>query len=927
MPSPTAPRLPVFWLAAVLLAMGPATGSGQEEEPETLVPGLVVEAEHPQVPDVKATTIVANPSWNWRDGSPDLRLPADRFRVLARGVILIQEAGSHRFFGRTDGEARLWLGEREVRLGKETVSPESVILNPGFTKFRLEYQHETGPARLAIDWEGPTFSREPLPARLLSHVPEQAPPVDLFEQGRRLADRLGCANCHAIPGIVRHPGLGPPLGNPAAMTQPGWLEGWLRDPSTVRPDSPMPRYGPGLSDGEINDLLAFLGKSGPRLGLSDEVKMALNLGSTEKGRLLFRSVGCLGCHARSDAPGMTNLAARSAPDLTHLGGKRSAAQIAAWLEHPKLEKKFASSSRHRPDLHLTAEESAHLGVYLATQTEEAQDSQDQLAGAGEAGRGRQLLDRLRCASCHEVDDLEAPKSDVPIAPGRLGARGCLSVEPTGPSHPQFALTDAERLALVSFLDGLPAVPALLGPQSRAEDVIRRRNCLGCHSRDSRGGEELAGRLAPLLGEDRDLAALKGRLSPPNLSAVGDKLLPEYLQEAIEGKAPSARPWLTVRMPSFAFEPGEAESLARLFQDKDRISTEVVAKHGLEGGRPALEVGARLIGQKGFGCLSCHVVAGRIPPGGEPETLGPDLALAHRRMTERYFRRWISDPQRVILGTPMPQFLKAVEGSGLPSSLDDQLTAVWSLIRSPDLGQAVAFGTRDVLRQEGERAAVVRDMVLIPGAPETPYTPRGLAIGLNNGASLLFDTDRLTWLAWWRGGFLSRTKAGRLWEWHPEGRSLWVAPQRLPSIALGQLPDGSPRLPDEVRGRFGGFKAVEFQGKGVRLEYSLHSGEEGTIAVVETIQPAGTGWERRIEVTGIGEGVHPELLEQPPARSSGSGEGSVEEWVEGTDRVRLSVDSGPRRSPTASGGTIGLWSLKSLGNGRFEARTRVQFSEP
>src|SRR5207249_8565927 len=106
------------------------------------------------------------------------------------------------------------------------------------------------------------------------------------------------------------------------------------------------------------------------------------------------------------------------------------------------------------------------------------------------------------------------------------------------------------------------------PETRALDAIDRLNCLGCHVRDGRGGLDLASRLAPLLGQDSALGGLKGRLTPPNLTAVGDKLRPEYLTVAIRGEAPTARPWLAVRMPAFSFEPGEADAIAGFFGARD-----------------------------------------------------------------------------------------------------------------------------------------------------------------------------------------------------------------------------------------------------------------------------------------------------------------------------------------------------------------------
>src|SRR5437867_2899066 len=88
----------------------------------------------------------------------------------------------------------LLLASLGVAASGERVTP--VKLPAGFASWTLTYRHDKGPARLAFDWEGPGFPREPLPARLLFHDPKSEPPPDRFEEGRRLADRLGCANCH-----------------------------------------------------------------------------------------------------------------------------------------------------------------------------------------------------------------------------------------------------------------------------------------------------------------------------------------------------------------------------------------------------------------------------------------------------------------------------------------------------------------------------------------------------------------------------------------------------------------------------------------------------------------------------------------------------------------------------------------------------------
>jgi mono/diheme cytochrome c family protein len=489
--------------------------------------------------------------------------------------------------------------------------------------------------------------------------------------------------------------------------------------------------------------------------------------------------------------------------------------------------------------------------------------------------------------------------------------------------PRFALGDETRRDLVALIAGLPKDPSPTGRAARGEDVVRRWNCLGCHTRDGQGGADLGVRVAALLGADPALGGKKGTLTPPNLTAVGDKLRPEYLADAIHGAAPTARPWLSVRMPVFPFEPGEAEAIAALFRNHDRMRTEADAPAApTKPDAHVREAAARLIGQRGFGCVSCHVLAGRIPPGGEPETLGPDLALAHRRMTERYFHRWIANPQRIIAGTPMPQFLQPVATA--PGTLEDQLDTIWQLLGSSQVGEVAAFGTREFLKRQGHRALVVRDMVLVPDAPVTPYTPRALAIGLENDHTLLFDTDRLTWLSWWRGGFLSRTKSGRLWEWHPEGQRLWIAPGRPAPVAFLDEA-GNVVAPVETRERFGSFRELDFEGPGVALTYTLTLPAGASAQVVEHVRPTADGWERSVAVADAPAGLRAALVENPP-ESAGKAGSTAFTWPADRARVRLEIAGASPVTIGASAPAPGrLFEMSRSDNGRFAARVRLSVS--
>jgi hypothetical protein len=264
------------------------------------------------------------------------------------------------------------------------------------------------------------------------------------------------------------------------------------------------------------------------------------------------------------------------------------------------------------------------------------------------------------------------------------------------------------------------------------------------------------------------------------------------------------------------------------------------------------------------------------------------------MTERYFDRWIGNPQRIIPGTPMPQFVHPVATT--QGTLEEQLSVLWELLGSTRVAEAAAQGTRAILKRQGDRALVVRDMILLPGAPDTEYTPRGVAIGLKNDHALLFDTDRLTWLAFWHRGFLSRTKSGRLWEWHPEGDRLWVADHRQPPVVL--VAENGALLPVAVRGRFGHFAELGFAGTDVMLQYALNAPGLPAISPVEvseTVRPTADGWERRVHVAGkeLPAGLQPALVVQAPL-SAARPDASTFTWKAGGAQVTLRV-SGARNS--------------------------------
>jgi mono/diheme cytochrome c family protein len=105
-------------------------------------------------------------------------------------------------------------------------------------------------------------------------APDDEPPLDLESadpgRGRALLDAKGCGACHLFTGApplsARPPApagdtplavaLAPDLRSTRERLRADWLIAWLRDPSEVKPGTPMPT--PDLDEGEARDVAAYL---------------------------------------------------------------------------------------------------------------------------------------------------------------------------------------------------------------------------------------------------------------------------------------------------------------------------------------------------------------------------------------------------------------------------------------------------------------------------------------------------------------------------------------------------------------------------------------------------------------------------------------------------------------------------------------------
>jgi cytochrome c551/c552 len=135
-----------------------------------------------------------------------------------------------------------------------------------------------------------------------------------INRGRYLFTTVGCVNCHNVDDLPDARRVGPDLTHVAAKLEPGFVEQWVWYPQGFKPSTRMPHFFMQENNREENDR-PFDPDPDPVLRTETEV-MAIRRylyavskpwdpiplpegveGDVERGRALFRKVGCLACHA------------------------------------------------------------------------------------------------------------------------------------------------------------------------------------------------------------------------------------------------------------------------------------------------------------------------------------------------------------------------------------------------------------------------------------------------------------------------------------------------------------------------------------------------------------------------------------------------------------------------------------------------------
>ncbi len=457
------------------------------------------------------------------------------------------------------------------------------------------------------------------------------PPAGDPEKGKALFSIVGCQACHSVEprkakDFRQHfrMNFGPNLASVGSKLTPGWTYQWIRDPKSIFPNTRMPNLR--LSETEAADITAYL----MTLKLDRPLPPPPTIRDTDRDKVV----------------------------LDYLTGQMPIKEAKA---------KLASMTVEEKDRYLGRRAILHYGCTGCHNIQGLETTQRIGVELNDIGAKRiALLDFGFVDTEHTLKNWLVNKLMNP----RIWDTGRL--EHLAPRDrlkmPFFGFSREQAETIVTFLLGLSKTKLVadsamkhLSPRERAIEegfeIVKRKNCMGCHVIEGEGGDIRA--LIPDPG-----------LYPPILTGEGKKVQPDWLFGFLKRPFP-IRPWLKTRMPTFGFTDDEATKLVHYFNalEKEPYPFEFydrtqVAQADVEEGRAIFE---------GYKCLKCHQF-GTDTHGRAPADLAPNLQMAHERLKPDWIVEWLLDPQKILPGTRMPQFWYLDEDAD-PEDVEDALTQI------------------------------------------------------------------------------------------------------------------------------------------------------------------------------------------------------------------------------------------------------------
>ncbi len=840
-----------FQLALVTLYFSMSNiGTAQVDESDDLPAGLLGTF---KAGERSVGRIDSGVSFVWKDAAPDARLASGKFSAEWKGVLLVQAPGKYRLHAFVAGNVGVQLDGKSVLAGESAtarwISGDEFSPELGLRELSVRFEKTSDAAEVHLYWSSDTFPLEPLPTHLLFREGGR-PGLAAIERGRQLVEAHRCARCHLdekIPQPAAAPGLSRAVaGLPAEVIQKRLSAGH---------NGTMPVYG--LDANEAAAVAAFLKSTAEAPKLSALPKPAKGQDDAKdraEGETLVRSLGCLACHKFGEAG---EPSAFGGGDLAQVEKRRSAEWVFTWLSEPEK----LNRDHRMPVFQLSNNEKRQLALALAKpglNAEKVSASDDVVA------LGKRIVTEANCAACHRIGGLDdgAKSPSLPaLTMLKLDDNSCLG-EKADRTKWRPVFPNLDRDAVTAYLKSIVNAPSATSPFDRGRQLLDSRNCVACHPRGSfRGMTATAGAMAkahePLQGQAPTLV-------PPNLTAVGDKLIDEALTKSISGEQKRRMDWLRVRMPKFKHSEADAKALTSYLIGHDRIPDGAPTWDKVEPNtKPedqTLLIGQELVGAKGWSCIACHQVGEYVPQKAINGTRGSDLVGLGDRMRYSYFLRWTRSPLRIVPGVEMPSYTRPVKHV-LDEDVDRQLETLWQTLADPRFEPPTnpASVEQFLVVAPDSPAQIVRDVFTNPKENGGGAIARAFAVGFNNGHSILIDLDTLTLRRWTFGDFARQRTIGKSWYWDMAGSDIAVGLgatnddllQSNYALVRSDVAENDTleKLVDPVRrSDMGGWlKGYSQYKNGVRLWYGLTfevDGKDHSVEIVETILPrplGNTGW--------------------------------------------------------------------------------------
>ncbi|HXP85834.1 MAG TPA: c-type cytochrome [Bryobacteraceae bacterium] len=346
------------------------------------------------------------------------------------------------------------------------------------------------------------------------------------QQGSSLYGESFCASCHAMQnaaGILVGGNLGPELTRVGSKVKTDWLADWLRNPSVYDRDTAMPHYR--LDSKQITLLLGFLGSKADSDFIGNTHLDTATPAQIEHGKTVVLERGCAACHEINGVKRPDNFA----PELTLVGSRPLAKilfapgvahtlpdYIAAKIRQPR---SFGNALK-MPQFTLADQQVDALVTALLAQTGRAQTLPATLRVPARrptdyhpAGRAGQLIEDMRCFSCHSINGRGGDMAPDLTWEGTSVRRAWLVDFLKNPNTlrpalirrmPKFNVTDAEANTLADYIMTVYQTPEFDGDaidasrftatevQSGKELFYGKYACQSCHIVDSKNDKGYIG---------------------------------------------------------------------------------------------------------------------------------------------------------------------------------------------------------------------------------------------------------------------------------------------------------------------------------------------------------------------------------------------------------------------------------------------------